>query len=144
MIRPQPRSTLTDSLLPYTTLFRSHDQFARAVHAVAAEAVEAEIFLGDQPVGGLNDIRLGVEHVEHVAGLETGALADLEVVEIMPWRDLDRARAQFGIGMFVGDHLEAAAGDRLEDRSEEHTSELQSLMRITYAVFCLKNKNKKE
>src|SRR3546814_18557506 len=88
--------------------------------------------------------RSGVEHVEHVAGLETGALADLEVVEIMPWRDLDRARAQFGIGMFVGDHLEAAAGDRLEDRSEEHTSELQSLMRITYAVFCLKNKNKKE
>src|SRR3546814_1558803 len=84
---------------------------ARAVHAVAAEAVEAEIFLGDQPVGGLNDIRLGVEHVEHVAGLETGALADLEVVEIMPWRDLDRARAQFGIGMFVGDHLEAAAGE---------------------------------
>src|SRR3546814_13674052 len=88
---------------------------ARAVHAVAAEAVEAEIFLGDQPVGGLNDIRLGVEHVEHVAGLETGALADLEVVEIMPWRDLARARDQFGIGMFVGDHLEAAAGDRRED-----------------------------
>src|SRR3546814_7216403 len=85
---------------------------ARAVHAVAAEAVEAEIFLGDQPVGGLNDIRLGVEHVEHVAGLETGALADLEVVETMPWRDLDRARAQFGIGLFAGDHLEAAAGDR--------------------------------
>src|SRR3546814_4565596 len=95
---------------------------ARAVHAVAAEAVEAEIFLGDQPVGGLNDIRLGVEHVEHVAGLETGALADLEIVEIMPWRDLDRARAQFGIGMFVGDPLEAAAGDRLEDVLADHAS----------------------
>src|SRR3546814_11206841 len=38
----------------------------------------------------------------------------------MPWRDLDRARAQFGIGMFVGDHLEAAAGDRLEDVLADH------------------------
>src|SRR3546814_10733472 len=36
-----------------------------------------------------------------------------------------------------------AAGQRLEGRSEEHTSELQSLMRTSYAVFCLKKKNKK-
>src|SRR3546814_4516068 len=35
-------------------------------------------------------------------------------------------------------------GDRAGDRSEEHTSELQSLMRISYAVFCLKKKNKQE
>src|SRR3546814_6502441 len=98
----------------------------------------------------------------------------------MSGRDLHRARTEFWIGVFVGNDLEAAAGERLEDvladhafvariarmhrdrhvgehrfgarrrdhdmiaavvRSEEHTSELQSLMRISYAVFCLKKKN---
>src|SRR3546814_2044966 len=42
----------------------------------------------------------------------------------------------------LGDRL-AQAGTRIGARSEEHTSELQSLMRISYAVFCLKKKNKK-
>src|SRR3546814_3005302 len=41
-------------------------------------------------------------------------------------------------------HLAAAFDRRDRDRSEEHTSELQSLMRISYAVFCLKKKNKKK
>ena len=45
----------------------------------------------------------GIEHVEHLAGLEAGALADLKIVEVVPRRDLDRARAQLGIGMLVGD-----------------------------------------
>src|SRR3546814_2378566 len=73
MIRRPPRSTRTDTLFPYTTLFRSlREQF------------------GARPV-------MAVEHA-------------------------------------VGD-------DRGEQRSEEHTSELQSLMRISYAVFCLKKKN---
>src|SRR3546814_4697458 len=40
-------------------------------------------------------------------------------------------------------HAEAKAVEQVTDRSEEHTSELQSLMRISYAVFCLKKKNKK-
>src|SRR3546814_10364697 len=55
--------------------------------------------------------------------------------------------AQVGLG---GDHRDGAGGDvvvvgqhALEGRSEEHTSELQSLMRISYAVFCLKKKKKK-
>src|SRR3546814_5059198 len=51
-------------------------------------------------------------------------------------RVADRLRIEFVEG-------EAAADDRRrDDRSEEHTSELQSLMRISYAVFCLKKKNK--
>src|SRR3546814_3727247 len=43
----------------------------------------------------------------------------------------------------AGDHIDMGAGRRVRSlaRSEEHTSELQSLMRISYAVFCLKNKN---
>ena len=54
-----------------------------------------------------------VEHVEHVGGLEPGALADLEIVEIMAGRDLDRAGAELGIGMLVGDDRDQPAGDRV-------------------------------
>src|SRR3546814_10561502 len=75
MIRRPPRSTRTDTLFPYTTLFRSLDQLRQA----------------------------------------EGEAAD----------------ARQRIGADDGDH-----------RSEEHTSELQSLMRISYAVFCLKKKIK--
>src|SRR3546814_8247302 len=75
MIRRPPRSTRTDTLFPYTTLFRSHRRRRR----------------GDDPA--------------------------------------DRA-------------VQRAARDRRARRSEEHTSELQSLMRISYAVFCLKQSNR--
>src|SRR3546814_7018538 len=90
MIRRPPRSTRTDTLFPYTTLFRS-----------------------------------GVDHGV-AALLETGAAV---------------------LGLALGGQVAADApfvqfaGQRV--RSEEHTSELQSLMRISYAVFCLKKKNKK-
>src|SRR3546814_6570553 len=92
MIRRPPRSTRTDTLFPYTTLFRSwsfwHEQDAAAASPRAGP-------------GGL--------HAE-------------------------RARTRAG-------RSDAAAGGRERPRSEEHTSELQSLMRISYAVFCLKKKN---
>src|SRR3546814_5317689 len=104
MIRRPPRSTRTDTLFPYTTLFRSR-----------------EILVGDD--------ELGVEQqllAKAVAG-GAGALRSVEA---------EQARLDLGDG---------EAGDRAgeffgEDRSEEHTSELQSLMRISYAVFCLKKK----
>src|SRR3546814_14042559 len=79
MIRRPPRSTRTDTLFPYTTLFRSRDRRRRRRHAAVVDAA----------------------------------------------RDRRRPRGSGGIGV---------------DRSEEHTSELQSLMRISYAVFCLKKK----
>src|SRR3546814_8580479 len=87
MIRRPPRSTRTDTLFPYTTLFRSRQR--PGVHAVSDDGERA-----DRVVDQVSE-----------AGLELGA--------------------------------------RLEDRSEEHTSELQSLMRISYAVFCLKKKTYK-
>src|SRR3546814_4751223 len=85
MIRRPPRSTRTDTLFPYTTLFRSD--------------------------------RIGTEDQLQPGELRAGDEAP---------------------GQAVGArHVAVDAG-----RSEEHTSELQSLMRISYAVFCLKKKNK--
>src|SRR3546814_10634411 len=94
MIRRPPRSTRTDTLFPYTTLFRSR---------AAA---------GEQPVEKFR-IFVGDEDVDMVAGCEPPCILVF--------------------------HRAAVAH---HERSEEHTSELQSLMRISYAVFCLK-KNKK-
>src|SRR3546814_4886285 len=110
MIRRPPRSTRTDTLVPYTTLFRA-----------ARVAVAGEI--GSEKGG---DARLG--HVD--AGQPRAQRDDVGV--IMLARELRRQR--FG--------HERAAARRVAVRSEEHTSELQSLMRISYAVFCLKKKNK--
>src|SRR3546814_4236616 len=93
MIRRPPRSTRTDTLFPYTTLFRSAE--------VVEDVVEADDLAAVAAVVGGAGHRVCLEH----AALE------------------DRLRV------------------RRLDRSEEHTSELQSLMRISYAVFCLKKKN---
>src|SRR3546814_3670000 len=109
MIRRPPRSTLTDTLFPYTTLFRS----VRRLY------------------GGL--WRRGPAQPE-VRRAQT-ARATLLVY--------GRIRADPRSGGLT--HL--WRGDRLllcrKRRSEEHTSELQSLMRISYAVFCLKKKKKR-
>src|SRR3546814_1068980 len=90
MIRRPPRSTRTDTLLPYTTLFRS-----------CARADRAERAAGDTACGSN---RGPTTHRERRASADSCA---------------DRSASP---------------------RSEEHTSELQSLMRISYAAFCLKKK----
>src|SRR3546814_1251614 len=84
MIRRPPRSTRTDTLFPYTTLFRSFDELA---------FLERDRF----------------DHTRY----------------LRPHGDDPLQRHERGVGL---------------PRSEEHTSELQSLMRISYAVFCLKKK----
>src|SRR3546814_4764797 len=100
MIRRPPRSTRTDTLFPYTTLFRSALIWASAVAAV----------------------------VGFVAG---DAVACVEALPELGRRQLE-------------EQADAAHSESRGARSEEHTSELQSLMRISYAVFCLKKKNKKK
>src|SRR3546814_2669594 len=91
MIRRPPRSTRTDTLFPYTTLFRSdHTQ----------EFACGACVLFDCPLAA---------------------------------QGVDVCAAQL-------DHVVHATKQIREFRSEEHTSELQSLMRISYAVFCLKKK----
>src|SRR3546814_1308142 len=90
MIRRPPRSTRTDTLFPYTTLFRSGDRQERPRGAGSAGSLSAR----------WGEDSLSLRH--HAGG-----------------RSVDQLGGT---------------------RSEEHTSELQSLMRISYAVFCLKKK----
>src|SRR3546814_1663942 len=99
MRRRPPESTRTDTLFPYTTLFRSHLAFGQGLDQLGQR--RAQVLGAGDGVGavagaaGVLDVLRAFEHVHHVV------------------RTL---------------------------RSEEHTSELQSLMRISYAVFCLKKK----
>src|SRR3546814_5824012 len=103
--RPQ-RSTRTDTLLPYTTLFRSH-QLCRAARECVPTGQRAE---GARRQEGRPGHHLYAD--DHRGGL---CHAGLRAARRHPFRGVRR--------------------------SEEHTSELQSLMRISYAVFCLKQKN---
>src|SRR3546814_4520812 len=114
MIRRPPRSTRTDTLFPYTTLFRSK--------LLPRGADRRRLALGCVPLHPVAQDEARADH-RHPAALH-GQLHDL-------YRALraDRRRPR------QCDHL---ALDRPRERSEEHTSELQSLMRISYAVFCLK------
>src|SRR3546814_9140683 len=110
MIRRPPRSTLTDTLFPYTTLFRSLIPLRR----------------GDPCADRRTDpLFPGARHQRPCRRREAGGRGDRP----------DGAEA--GLRHGVQRHLLSAR------RSEEHTSELQSLMRISYAVFCLKKKNNK-
>src|SRR3546814_5935093 len=108
MIRRPPRSTRTDTLFPYTTLFRS----------------------GQARLQG--GVQLLVDGGAHL--LELGGVVGLQFTQFL-----------FEGGAHLTDALLVALGQFAQAlanriRSEEHTSELQSLMRISYAVFCLKKK----
>src|SRR3546814_4412236 len=96
MIRRPPRSTRTDTLFPYTTLFRSRND---------RPAFQLSASCRPRPIRRLSPTWLTTP---------------------------DARRRLASAGIFPSEH---------HCRSEEHTSELQSLMRISYAVFCLKKKN---
>src|SRR3546814_4381658 len=107
MLRPTPRSTRTDTLFPYTTLFRSFPWAApkegRCFDKLSTNGEEGSWYRS----------RIALSH-----------------------RFLERRAAVAGA-------VVATLVDLRQNRSEEHTSELQSLMRISYAVFCLKKKKTK-
>src|SRR3546814_7658020 len=107
MIRRPPSSTRTDTLFPYTTLFRS--SVSRPQNQGAVDKFDAEASSREQA---------GECHVARhppAYRFRTTTLHQLSRVDNLPARNI-------------------------AIRSEEHTSELQSLMRISYAVFCLKKK----
>src|SRR3546814_7831002 len=133
MIRRPPRSTRTDTLLPYTTLFRSRRCDRGAAHRLARDAVRHRALVHDLD-HRLRHLFLSLRRVAHArrAGAVSrapgarGRPADAAVADI--------AAAHLPEGK--GRNRPRDLGD--DDRSEEHTSELQSLMRLAYAVFCLK------
>src|SRR3546814_1005258 len=117
MIRRPPRSTRTDTLFPYTTLFRSHDCLEREIAAAGGRnRTDADELLRGRshgcPQTGRKQHLQGGPHRKRQYPRGGGKASR-------------RQRRNIGQG---------------HRRSEEHTSELQSLMRITYAVFCLKIK----
>src|SRR3546814_6468902 len=122
MIRRPPRSTRTDTLFPYTTLFRSVDDAAQGI----TDIVRGCDLLDSTP----RQIAL-----QRALGLPTPNYAHVPVLLGADGRKLSKSERSDGIDS--GDTI--ALLNRL--RSEEHTSELQSLMRISYSVFCLKKKN---
>src|SRR3546814_2385042 len=111
MIRLPPRSTRTDTLFPYTTLFRSKP-----------------LLIGQ----GANDPRVNVAESEQIVTAMKSRSIPVTYV-VFPDEGHGFARPANSLAFF----------GITEQRSEEHTSELQSLMRISYAVFCLKKKNNK-
>src|SRR3546814_5670151 len=138
MIRLPPRCTRTNTLFPYTTLFRS---------GIGGEALghRGEFGLVGRVGGhlGRGDVEQGARRLQfgrHVGERELGVL---EIGDTLPEllavpRIGDRlVEAALRAAKRAGADVETAA----VERSEEHTSELQSLMRISYAVFCLKKKN---
>src|SRR3546814_2362153 len=142
MIRRPPRSTRTATLCPYTTLFRSaglhqalreHRGAAGTERAAHADLAAAAQELRQQQADGIEQAdrqererqpglhaHVGGHHVVVVKPLHQGAQADVAGAR-------EAAHGLLLRGVIVE-----------EARSEEHTSELQSLMRISYAVFCLK------
>src|SRR3546814_14073593 len=128
MLRRPPRSTHTDTLLPFTTLFRARigavgeqqrqPRLRAEPHVVPAMRADAPRLLEFATVDHLRTARaLLPEILRRVAGYELPQLRRNEVGEPV--------HAVFFMCCV---------------RSEEHTSELQSLMRISYGVFCLKKK----
>src|SRR3546814_8457325 len=112
MIRRPPRSTRTDKRFPYTTLFRSLAGFEYPT--------EGEIVIDGHVMEGVDPNKRPVNMV-------------FQSYAVFPHMTVAR---NVGYGLRVT----GVAKAETDTRSEEHTSELQSLMRISYAVFCLKKK----
>src|SRR3546814_7505338 len=143
MSRLPPCATRTDTLFPYTTLFRSEEQ---ARGAADGRGVERLLLLVEQSLQPLEAVvHFGfVDLIFHRRGRGAGAARIFEAVRhrvIGRADDIERRlKILFG---FAGEADDEVARDRDigAHRSEEHASELQSLMRISYAVFCLENTN---
>src|SRR3546814_7969941 len=142
MIRRPPRSTRTYTLFPYTTLFRSLGRSGPA-RLLSRHRPSDEFPRGQ---GRQRKRRHAHEHRDaqrrlyaqgrHSAVQSRHAASRQRVPPPMAQRLLAGSRGQHDDG---AEHLY-----QYQRRSEEHTSELQSLMRISYAVFCLTKKNKKK
>src|SRR3546814_9144776 len=115
MIRRPPRSTRTDTLFPYTSLFRSMASKVALAVVMVFFVVFANAFQG-------------------VREADRAMIANAQILGASP--------LQITTAVVIPSAMSWILASLHVSRSEEHTSELQSLMRISYAVFCLKKKNK--
>src|SRR3546814_6889137 len=110
MIRPPPRATRTDTLFPYTTLFRSKN-----IRTVVIPQHDEQTYTTEWAYDTWNRLTS------------------------MTYPDGEKVTYNYNSGGLL-----RSMNGKKKGRSEEHTSELQSLMRSSYAVFCLKKKNNKQ
>src|SRR3546814_2043244 len=128
MIRRPPRSTRTDTLFPYTTLFRSVGAVAALI--AVANGVDRHLAAVTRRLRGMKLLRPCGHRFRRCGAARTR-------------RRSGRGAACGPGGLATALRRRAEARGRFQTigrRSEEHTSELQSLMRISYAVFCLTKK----
>src|SRR3546814_5604150 len=122
MIRRTPISTRTDTPFPYTSLFRFLSVFLRT---------------------RVKSTRTGLSKVNFPGNDDSerpGWDGEIEADEATPWVPKGRSGWEFGVNQDPKGKADGDFAKSVKGRSEEHTSELQSLMRISYAVFCLKKK----
>src|SRR3546814_6356105 len=151
MIRRPPRSTRTDTLFPYTTVFRSnppHDTVQSAKHLACGNPHRRDTVRLEPPVApGIahrpitSPVRLAID-LDRQPRVTTVEIERIIAAWMLPSKFETRgARTQNLPKRDLGRRHHTPQPARSRDRparSEEHTSELQSLMRISYAVFCCK------
>src|SRR3546814_7259570 len=125
MIRRPPRSTRTDTLFPYTTLFRSLTASFRPLPALNLGWVDALIVIGS-PVRGLRPV--------DALRFETEKVPKPTRRTSSPFLSAPEIESNTASTALLASPLPRP------DQTEEHTSELKSLLRLTYAVFCLTKK----
>src|SRR3546814_10020955 len=128
MIRRPPRSTRTDTLFPDTTLFRSYAK-GKTPRAGAVLVLGKTGRLRRGHLAVVAEVRSSREIIVHQANWLNGG----RIHRYTPVRDVSKNNDWSAVRVWY-----------TPGRSEEHTSELQSLMRISYAVFCLKKKKSKQ
>src|SRR3546814_8839298 len=151
MIRRPPRSTRTDTLFPYPTLFRSVVGGVgqrRVAAAIAQRLFQRQPAQRAEVVG---ELRVFAGHAFAQFAHRRGWESQRGGRAVFAHPRVQHAFDAFADGRERPERVVEIKGDgtdreahTLHSRSEEHTSELQSLMRISYAVFCLKKKKKKE
>src|SRR3546814_3324287 len=179
MIRRPPRSTRTDTLFPYTTLFRSHllrrieDELARAGKVAVAKSFavdkrrtslpsliealfydlspgdRAQVKIPKQAERRERDLRDLMRKGKRPVVLVVDEAHDLHHKTLTGLKPLMEVVADAGVllSVLLLGHpwlRNDLRRPQMEERSEEHTSELQSLIRISYAVFCLKKKTQRQ
>src|SRR3546814_4171380 len=132
MIRRPPRSTRTDTLFPYTTLFRSNlTSSGRPIGASTITQQVAKNLLLTNELSYRRKVREAI-----LAMRIEDALTKEQILELY-LNEIPLGRRSFGVQAASRAYFDKDV-DQLQLRSEEHTSELQSLMRLSYAFFCFK------